>query len=390
MRRNTIHPRRSALDRGHRLPAARRPAPLPAHVPAVIAQRRRKGPPPWALTLMRRRPARRLGTLILALAGIALIVGVSGARFARQNVGYVGVVRNAGPLDTLTFRQVLQPGQRLTWIGFFSQAPHQYPAAGVSRVYTVTSDPRRLNRPGVAAVTVPTRDGVQVGLEATVFIRFVGESNLTVLRRFDDAYATRRFPTPSGGELYPWQGNDGFYAMLDAVFEPVLTYDIRKELGRFPCAALVASCALVSQGASVRHIPLANADAIADRIGTAVDRDLVRTLGQPYFRDIRVRIARVTLPTSVQAAIDNAQAQYAAVSGARAELSQARYTAEKNRLLGNSYNNSPALATVEAMKAIPKGSTVIVSTGGKAPSVFAGAGSGAAGVVNTPPAPAGG
>jgi regulator of protease activity HflC (stomatin/prohibitin superfamily) len=254
----------------------------------------------------------------------------------------------------------------------------------------VTSDARKANRPGVATVTVPTRDGVQVSLEATVFVRFIGESNLAVLKRFDDAYATRRFLTPSGRELYPWQGNDGYYALLDAVFRPVLAYDIRKEIGHFQCAALVASCALVSQGAAVKHVPLANADAIAARIGASVDRDLERTLGQPYFQNIRVRIARVTLPASVQAAIDDAQAKYAAVSGARAELAQARYTAERNRLLGNSYNNSPALATVEALKAIPKGSTVIVSAGGKSPNVFAGAGSGAASVVNPAPTPPGG
>jgi regulator of protease activity HflC (stomatin/prohibitin superfamily) len=327
---------------------------------------------------MRQRPARRGLTLLLAILGLVLIVLVSGARVARQNVGYVGVVRNGGPLDTLQIRQVLMPGQRLTWIGLFSQAPHEYPASTVSRAYTVTSDPKKATRPGVTAITVPTKDGVQVGIEATVFVRFVGESNIPVLKRFDNAFASRRFPTPDGRQLYPWQGDDGFYAILDAIFRPVLAYDIRKELGRFQCAALVASCALVSQGASVAKVPLADADAIADRIGETVNRDLVTTLGQPYFHDIRVRIARVQLPPSVQTAIDTAQAEYAGVSAARAELRQATYTAKTNRLLGDSYNRSPALATVEALKAIPAGSTVIVSSGGTTPTILAGAG-GAAG-----------
>jgi hypothetical protein len=66
------------------------------------------------------------------------------------------------------------------------------------------------------------------------------------------------------------------------------------------------------------------------------------------------------------------------VSAARAELRQATYTAKTNRLLGDSYNRSPALATVEALKAIPAGSTVIVSSGGTTPTILAGAG-GAAG-----------
>src|SRR5947199_186326 len=82
--------------------------------------------PAWALRMMRSRGSRRLATLLAALIGLGLIIGVSGARVARQPIGYVGVVRNGGPLDTRTIRQVLMPGQRLTWIGFFSEHPHEY------------------------------------------------------------------------------------------------------------------------------------------------------------------------------------------------------------------------------------------------------------------------
>jgi hypothetical protein len=111
---------------------------------------------------------------------------------------------------------------------------------------------------------------------------------------------------------------------------------------------------------------------IAKRISTALRLDLTRTLGQPYFWDIRMRIARVTLPKGVQAAVDETQAKYVAVNGAEAELKQAKFLNERNRLLGESYNRSPALATIEAMKAIPKGSTVFVTTGNKQPSVLVG------------------
>ena len=343
------------------------------------------GPPPWAVKLMRKRVARRVGTLVLAVLVILLIAAVSGVKVARQPVGYVGVVRNGGPLDQRTIRQVLLPGQRLTWIGLFSEAPHQYPAATVNRTYTVTSDPRRGSRPGTDVLTVPSQDGVQLGVEATVFMHFVGESNLPVLERFDVSYGSRRFPGSGGRMLYPWQGDDGFYAWLDALFRPVLDYDIRKEIGRFQCAELVASCALLSRGAGLRHVPLANSEDIAKRISTTLEGDLTRTIGQRYFNDIRVRIARIVLPAQVQAAIDSAQAQFASVNSARAQLRQAQYTARRNRLLGEAYNRSPALATIDALKAIPKGSTVIVSTGDKSPTVLAGAGalSGAA-------APAGG
>jgi regulator of protease activity HflC (stomatin/prohibitin superfamily) len=321
---------------------------------------------------MRKRGVRRFATLVAAIIGLALLVAVSGARFARQEVGYVGVVRNGGPLDDRTIRQILQPGQRLTWIGMFSEDPHDYPASNVNRTYTATADPKRGNRLGVDVVTVPTKDGVQVGVEATVFVRFVGERDPRVLERFDISYGSRRFATPDGAQLYPWQGDRGFYAWMDALFRPVLDYNLREEIGLFQCAQLVASCGLVSRGATNRRVPLANAGVIAKRISTALENDLERTLGQPYLWNIRMRIARITLPTPVQAAVDEAQAKYAAVNAADAELKQAKFLAERNRLLGRAYNQSPALATIETMRALPKGATVFVTTGDKQPSVLVG------------------
>jgi regulator of protease activity HflC (stomatin/prohibitin superfamily) len=322
---------------------------------------------------MRKRRVRRAWTFVFALVGLVLVVAVSGARVARQEIGYVGVVRNGGPLDTRTLRQVLLPGQGLTWIGFFSKPPHQYPASNVNRTYTVTSDPKRGSRAGVDVVTVPTKDGVQVGVEATVFLRFVGESNLDVLRRFETSYGSRRFPTPGGRDLYPWEGDEGFYAWLDAYFRPVLDYNLRREVGTLQCAQLVSSCSLVSRGAtsSGKPVRLADAQAISQRISEALEKDFARTIGLPYIRDVRMRIARVTLPKGVQVAIDSAQAQFAAVNGARAELRQAQFRAERNRLLGEEFNRSPGLVTVETMRAIPRGSTVILSTGGKTPAILA-------------------
>jgi regulator of protease activity HflC (stomatin/prohibitin superfamily) len=334
--------------------------------------------------MMRSRGSRRLATLLGALIGLGLIIAVSGARVARQPIGYVGVVRNGGPLDTRTIRQVLMPGQRLTWIGFFSEQPHEYPASNVNRTYSVTSDPKRGSRPGVDVVTVPTKDGVQVGIEATVFMRFVGEKNLKVLRQFDTSYGTRRFPTANGRRLYPWQGDDGFATWLDNLFRPVLDYNLRREIGRFDCAELVASCSLVSSGkasgtASFRAPHVADAGAIASRISVALQRDLTKTLGQPYFWNIRMRISRVTLPKGVQAAVDDAQAKYVEVNGAKAELKQAAYEKRRNQLLGEAYNESPGLANIDALKALPKQATVILSTNGKVPAILANPGNGATG-----------
>jgi hypothetical protein len=83
-------------------------------------------------------------------------------------------------------------------------------------------------------------------------------------------------------------------------------------------------------------------------------------------------VGRVTLPAKVQGAIDEAEANFAEVNTARAQLQEAEYIARRNRLLGATYNHSAGLTTIEALKAIPKGSTVILSMNGRVPMVLAG------------------
>ncbi|HWI72769.1 MAG TPA: SPFH domain-containing protein, partial [Baekduia sp.] len=207
--------------------------------------------PPW---LLRRLPRRAARVTALALIGALVVTAaslVAGVRVARQDAGHVGVVRNGGPLDDRRIRQVLMPGAKLTWTGMFSQDPHEYPASKVVLFYTITSDARRGERREVDVVSVPTRDGVLVGLEGTVFFRFVGERDVNMLRRFDQTFGTRTFPVVGTDDtVYPWKDDAAFGALLDATFRPILDNDLRTEVGRFACAQLVASCTLVRRVAN--------------------------------------------------------------------------------------------------------------------------------------------
>lgn len=318
-------------------------------------------------------------------SGVALLIAVifvlNGLSFTREDAGHVGVVRNGGPLDNRNIRQIVQPGQGNTWTGWFSQSPHEYPASTVQRFYTVTADPSRGDRQNVDVINVPTQDGVQVGIEGTVYFNFVGESDTKLLEKFDSQFGTRRFSAANGGGTYfPWEGDQGFGAMLDTIFRPVLDNDLRQEVGAFQCRELVSSCALVRQ-ASGSAGPLgkgvnnnANIAAIQTKINTSLQQDLDDTLGAAYFHGIRFRLARVTLPAQVQRAVDQTQAKYAAVQGARAEVQQARYQNERNALLARTYAKSPQLAQIDAIKAAPSGATIIVNTGTAAPGINVGGG----------------
>jgi regulator of protease activity HflC (stomatin/prohibitin superfamily) len=352
---------------------------LPSRLPALPAPTT-----PWPLHRLPTGLARRVAVVSIVAMALTSAGLLAGARFARQDAGHVGVVRNGGPLDNRGIRQILPPGAKITWTGLFSQSAHEYPAARVVLFYTVTGDARRGDRREVDVMSVPTRDGVMVGLEATIFFRFVGERDITLLRRFDQTFGTRKFRVAGGTTmLYPWDGDDGFGATLDATFRPVLDNDLRTEIGRFACADLVASCTLVRRvvqrepvTAAERSRANSNIAAVEDRLSRSLGADLTATLGGDYFRDIHVRIGRVTLPATVQGAVDQVQAQYVAVNAAKARADQARFEAQRNRTLADSYNLSPALARIEEIRAAPKGSTIVLSgtAGGKEPGINVGGG----------------
>jgi regulator of protease activity HflC (stomatin/prohibitin superfamily) len=318
---------------------------------------------------MPRDRALRVATAILAVMAIVLVVMLMGITVARQDVGHVGVVRNGGPFDRRNIRQVLMPGQRLTWTGWFSQSAHEYPASHVELLYTVTSDAARGARPGVDVVTVPTRDGVQVGLEATIFFHFIGDRDLELLRRFDSGIGTRAFRTVDGRWLRPWEGEDGLSAFMDSVFRPLLENDLRREIGRFRCEQLVASCTLLRHpsrlsavGSRVDQSSNVNIARIESRITRSLERELADTLEGGYFWGIHFRLAAVRLPDRVQGVIDDVQAKFAAISGARADVTRARYEDARNRILADTYERSPALAQIHAIRSAPKGTTVIINS----------------------------
>jgi len=339
----------------------------------------RGAPPQWWRRLVSSKRARRELSLLAGILGLFLIIGVSGARVVREDIGHVGVIRNGAPWSNRAIHMIVNPGDGPVWAGWFSQRPREYPASQVAHTYTITGDPDRGSRRGVDVVTVPTKDGVQVGLEATVFYHFIGERDHVGLRTFDKSIGTRQFRNSHGGPaLYPWQGDAGWEAMIDSIFRPILENIVRGELGHFECAQLVPSCVLIHRTSAVstsgNDAPQTNIARVEKAIDRALKSDLQGTLNGSYFWKIHVRIARVALPGNVQAAINTAQASYAGVADAKAKANQAKYQNRANRLLAETYDKSPALARLEQLKAIPKGSTVILSGAGKTPQVLAGVG----------------
>ena len=305
----------------------------------------------------------RRGAIIAAIVvvvGAFVVLPAFFGSFDRTSGGEVAVVRNGGPLNNNRIRQVIDPASGLTWIGLYSTS-HKYPAQ--QRFYTITSDSKRGDRAGIDVVTVPSSDGVNMGIEGTLY--FTLNTDHKVLRQFDDKFGTRKFTGQDGTSRYAWQGDAGWSAFLDQIVRPVIDNDLRTQVNNFRCAELVSSCALVQnasqQKAGLQQAAQSNNGNIAKvqtAINTSLEQDLQQTLGAQFLSNLHFNLSRVTLPTSVQDAVDRAQAAFASVSEAQAKVAQAQAEAAANKARQQGYNACPTCSRIEELKALPQGITV--------------------------------
>jgi hypothetical protein len=311
--------------------------------------------------------------------GVALVIALVGSvvglwvGFAKTDGGEVAVVRNGGWFDDNRIRQVIQPASGLTWVGMWSKV-HRYPAQ--QRYYTMTADPERGGRPGIDLARSPSGDGVEMGIEATMY--FTLNLDAQVLRTFDDKYGTRQFRYGKDDLLYAWDGVDGWNAFFDGAVRPVIDNALRFQLSTATCAELVSSCALVQFGAN-GAVPAstptvaaagaqnnANISKIEAALNETLAKDIERNLGGPFLQNIRFNLVRVTLPGPVQEAVTKAQAAFAAVSEAQARVAQAQAEAEANKKRQEGYNACPACAQIDMIKALPPGVTTYAPGSGVA------------------------
>ncbi len=270
----------------------------------------------------------RLGSAgaVGAVAAIALmftLIGVMGG-FDKTSGGEVGVVRNGGWFSDNQIRKVIPPGSGLTWIGFFSTT-HRYPAQ--QRYYTITADPQRGGRPGVDVVHTPSNDGVEMGIEATIY--FTVNIAPDAIMSFDDKFGTRPFLGADGQLHYAWDGVDGWNAFFDAVARPIIENDLRIQINNFRCTELVSSCALVQNG-SLAAAKAPTPAAVASTTGQQNNSNIAR------------------------------------VQQSQARVLQAQADADANKKRQEGYNACPTCAQIDMIKALPPGITTYAPGAGSA------------------------
>jgi regulator of protease activity HflC (stomatin/prohibitin superfamily) len=293
---------------------------------------------------------------------VVLVLIAAMVAWDSTNAGEVAVVRNGGAFSNSNIRLVIQPASGLKWTGIWSNT-HKYPAT--QRFYTITSDAKRGDRAGVDVVQTPSSDGVEMGIEGTLY--FSLNLDAKTIRDFDNKFGTRSFTGADGKTHHAYDGDDGWSAFLDQIIRPVIDNDLRQQIGDFRCSELVSSCALVQNSANA-VAPAANNNSniakIQDTINTSMASDLKTTLGDEFLTNIRFNLVKVTLPANVQDAVNNAQAAYAKVSEAQAQVAQAKAQADANKVRQDGYNACSTCAQIDELKALPSGITVFAPGAG--------------------------
>lgn len=304
-----------------------------------------------------------LGCLGAAFAFVLfLIVPMIVGGFTRTDSGHVAVVRNGGWFSNSNIRQVIQPASSNTWKGLWT-SEHNYPAT--QRFYTITADKTRGDRAGVDVVTVPSKDGVDMGFEGTLYFNLNLDPG--VLKGFDNKFGTRTFQGADGKTHHAYDGDQGWDAFLDQIVRPVIDNDLRQEIGQLNCAQLLSSCALVQNGAQnastgttatgVTSTTTVDLGKIQSDIDNSLKADFVGTLGDEYLTNLKFSISKVNVPANVQDAINAAQAAYAKVSQSQAAVVQAQADAKANEVRQQGYNSCPTCALIDEISKLPQGLT---------------------------------
>lgn len=325
--------------------------------------------------------------IVAVISFFGFIIGVIES-INRVGPTEVEVVRNGGPFDNRNIREVRPPSSSVKISGLFSEG-RMYIAGNENRFYRVSSDPSLGKQSGADFIQVPTKDGVNVEVDAQISFRtdFTDESgNITgceesnacdpeeykyLVEKFDTAYGNRNFSSKDGGTYKVWEGNSGWNAFLDSIVRPVVENSFREQIGSVECADLVSSCALVQssvsgQEANIKFTPKdnqANFEQIQKNVQERIESGIKSALGSEYLTGFKVQLTKVTLPNSVQKAIDDAQSNFAQIAEARARKEQAKYNAEANEIVAKSLQANKNLAFLKAVESLSKNSNATIILG---------------------------
>lgn len=296
------------------------------------------------------------GLLALSLAFVGLNVLTS---FKGTDPGDICIVKEGGPLDGRSIKDVRQGGEGPKFIGPFNKQ-HCFPAT--IRFYTISANAKESDSGSVDKVIVPTQDAVNVNIEGQALFRLNTDPEL--IKQFYLKYGIRDYDGKK-----PYDGTDGWKNFLKYQFLPILENSLREAVGGFNCVELNNTCQYVidadkAVGGEIKTINTRqNMNKAQTEIEKSLKATLSSTLGGEYFENERFRLRGIKFEEAVQTQITAAQAKRTEVATAKLEAQRSveeaigrRKVADEDaqaiRIKANSYRRNKAQADIDRLKAL--------------------------------------
>lgn len=302
----------------------------------------------------------------MGVFGAVLFAGPWVGAWNSTDAGHVEIVRNGGWFGGNGIREIIDPAHPATWTGMYTTV-HAYPAQ--QRTYTISANVKEGDAPGVDVVTAPSADGVQMGIEGTMYYTLNLDHSL--LERFDGVYGTRSYVF-NGSAYHAFDGDEGWGAFMNTQVRPTLDSALRQAIADHDCAELNATCSLVKNSvqtaaaASGKPTNVNYAD-VENAINKTLAQDINAQLGADpnnprtwYITNIRFTLRKADIPQSVQDAANAALTAFANVSQEQAAVQKAQLDAQANAAKQQGYNNCPTCQVIDELNALPKNLTTLV------------------------------
>lgn len=267
------------------------------------------------------------------------------------------IVKEGGPFDGRSIKEVRQPAEGPKFIGPFNKQ-QCFPAT--ERQIRLTDNDQ--GDRDEAAYKTPTVDAVQVHIDGQ--LRFALNTDPDTLKDFYRRYGVRTFDGK-----HPYDGDEGWTNFLRAVVIPILQTSIREVVGEYPCIELNNQCQYVQNIEAATKGDVKQVHQKLEIIGSTIaekfQANLKATLGGDYFDPQRIRfnLVRAGFDPSVQREITASQAKRAELAKAQLEAQRqqreahgkllvARENAKAIQVKARSYSHNPDQAAIDKLHAL--------------------------------------
>jgi regulator of protease activity HflC (stomatin/prohibitin superfamily) len=267
---------------------------------------------------------------------------------SNMDIGHVGMVYSAGPLDSNKYIKTLAPGSSRKVVARHPfdwwNKVYSYPVT--QRDYIISSNPNEGDVSGVDEISFPSKDRVNTTYNVALYFDINTDENI---KGFSGGML-QKFHERIGVKYEAWTP-EGWNAMLRAKFRKPLESALQQETSKYTSDEIYGDKKFQ----------------IEKDISAVIDDRIVDLLGDKYFKNFKLKITKAEPPESVKDAYNKTRSAQIGVQEQKQLTEQAKEQAKQAITLREAIKGDPNYAVIKAIESgkvqfmvIPQGSPVSI------------------------------